>query len=332
MVNPITLVIALLAFLVSARAMAADNYAQHPEAQKWIAKQVALGFDRTYLESTLEQAVKQNSILAAMDRPAERRLDWGEYRKLFIKPNKINRGVIFWLEHEEALARAEREYGVPAELIVSIIGVETHFGRNMGSYRALDALATLSFDYPRRAEFFQGQLHDLFLVCAQEKCDVTQLKSSYAGAMGYGQFMPSSFLAYAVDFDHDGDKDIWNSADDAIGSVANYFKQFGWQYKEPVVVPAQVTSEVDEEIINTGEVPVLDLAWWRQRGVLTEESLLQNTPVVLLKMMDQSRAEYLLGLNNFYVITRYNRSRLYAMAVYQLSQAISAAKLEEEKG
>ena len=326
----------LLLFFIAGWSYAAEplqNYAVHPEAKKWIEQRVQEGFDRAYVESVLSQAVKQNSILTAMDRPAERRLDWGEYKQLFVKASKITRGVIFWLEHEEALRRAEKEYGVPAELIVSIIGVETHFGRNMGSYRALDALATLAFDYPRRAAFFQDQLRDSLLVCQQEKCDVTQLKSSYAGAMGFGQFMPSSFLAYAVDFDHDGDRDIWNSVDDAIGSVANYFKQFGWRYGEAVVVSATVPDVMDESYINTGEKPEMDLAWWRQRGVVMANSdVLQSSPAVLLKMMDQGSAQYLLGLNNYYVITRYNRSRLYAMAVYELSQSIAAAKLKEDNG
>ena len=313
----------------------AAGYSEHPEAIKWAEKMKAEGFPAADVDALLNGVKKQQSILNAMDRPAEKRLDWGGYRKLFLEPKRINRGVIFWFEHEASIARAAAEYGVPEEIIVSIIGIETYFGRNMGSYRAMDALATLGFDYPRRAEFFQGQLTNLLTISQQETRPLTRMKSSYAGAMGYGQFMPSSYLDYAIDFDGDGDRDIWGSPDDAIGSVANYFKAFGWQTGGPVVIPVTVSTDIsDESLINTGEVPTKTVAQWKELGVSFDSGVLADTsqPAVLLKMKDKDNVQYLLGFNNYYVITRYNRSRLYANAVYRLAEAIAQARADELKG
>lgn len=311
------------------------GYSQHPEAQKWLHKMQSEAFSADYLRSILARAEKKNSILDAMNRPAEKRLDWGGYRKLFVQPKRITRGVTFWNEHAETLQRAEQVYGVPAEIIVSIIGIETHYGRNIGNYRALDALATLGFDYPRRAEFFQEQLRDLLILARNENRDVAELKSSYAGAMGYGQFMPSSFLAYAVDFDRDGKRDLWGNPVDAIGSVANYFVQHGWQPQGETVIEVDLKEALKEALkgtlaetdLNTGEKPKRLVSEWAASGVEVDSSHLQQQAAVLLRMKDKEAETYWLGLNNYYVITRYNRSRLYAMAVYELSQAIVAEKV-----
>jgi membrane-bound lytic murein transglycosylase B len=302
------------------------SYSQHPEAEKWLLRMESEEFSAAYLRSILEDAKKQDSILAAMNRPVEKRLDWGGYRQLFLQTKRIRRGVDFWQEHAKTLARAEQVYGVPAEVIVAIIGIETHYGRNTGSYRALDALATLGFDYPRRGIFFQEQLKDLLVLARNEKLNVADLKSSYAGAMGYGQFIPSSFLNYAVDFDHNGDKDLWNSPEDAIGSVANYFLAYGWQHNGEVVVPVTLEVILPEDQINTGKEPGRLLSEWKALGVNTDSHKRDNAAAVLLRMRDQDNESYWLGLNNYYVITRYNRSRLYAMAVHDLSQAIAAEK------
>jgi len=329
-----TILASLLAVVWTPQALAV-GYSEHPEAVKWANKMKAEGFAAADVDALLSSVKKQQSILNAMDRPAEKRLDWGGYRQLFLEPKRINRGVIFWFEHEASITRAAAQYGVPEEIIVSIIGIETYFGRNMGSYRAMDALATLGFDYPRRAEFFQGQLKNLLTISQQETRPLTRMKSSYAGAMGYGQFMPSSYLNYAVDFDGDGDRDIWGSPDDAIGSVANYFKAFGWQTGEPVLVPVTVSTDIsDETLINTGEVPSRSVAEWQALGVSFDTGAIADTskPAVLLKMKDQEAVQYLLGFNNYYVITRYNRSRLYANAVYRLAEAIALARTDELKG
>ncbi|WP_372741131.1 lytic murein transglycosylase B [Neptunomonas sp.] len=304
-----------------------SGYSQHPEAEKWLEKMQAEAFSADYLRSILGHAEKKDSILDAMNRPAEKRLDWGGYRKLFVQPKRITRGVAFWNEHAETLQRAEQVYGVPAEMIVSIIGIETHYGRNVGSYRALDALATLGFDYPRRAEFFQGQLKDLLILARDENRDVVDLKSSYAGAMGYGQFMPSSFLAYAVDFDRDGKRDLWSNPVDAIGSVANYFVEHGWQPQGETVIQVTLKETVPEADLNTGERPKRLVSEWAAFGVKIDQSYPQEEAAVLLRMKDKEVESFWLGLNNYYVITRYNRSRLYAMAVYELSQAILAEKV-----
>lgn len=318
--------------LVGSLAAQAQGYNGHPEAERWVQTMQQEGYTEAYLRQVLQQAKKQNSILEAMNRPAEKRLDWGGYRKLFLTQKRIERGVVFWLEHAETLKRAEQVYGVPPEMVVAIIGIETYYGRNTGSYRVLDALATLGFDYPRRAEFFQQQLSDLLRLAKQENKELGLLKGSYAGAMGYGQFIPSSYLNYAVDFDRDGDRDLISSPTDAIGSVANYFASFGWQANQPVVLQAAPSQPLDDSLINTGLVPEDTLSQWQARGVSVPESVASDTPAVLLKMTSGDEADYWLGLNNYYVITRYNRSRLYAMAVYELSQAIKAARLQVEKG
>ncbi len=307
----------------------AAGYSGHPEAEKWLHEMEAEAFSESYLRSILASAKKKDSILKAMNRPAEKRLDWGGYRKLFIQPKRITRGVDFWNKHAETLHRAEQVYGVPAEVIVSIIGIETHYGRNTGNFRALDALATLGFDYPRRATFFQSQLKDLLVLARNENIDVTKLKSSYAGAMGYGQFMPSSFLAYAVDFDRDGKKDLWNNPVDAIGSVANYFLKHGWEPKGVVVSAVELEHALPDDFINTGKKPDRPLVEWKASGVSIDQSHEGHLPAVLLRMKDQDKASYWLGYNNYYVITRYNRSRLYAMAVLQLSEEIKAKKLSK---
>jgi membrane-bound lytic murein transglycosylase B len=324
-------ILASIGFGVQAQA----GYEEHPVAKNWAKAQVEAGHDAAKVQTLLKEATKKQSILNAMDRPAEKRLDWGQYRNLFVEPKRIDRGVIFWFEHQASIAKAAAAYNVPEEIIVSIIGVETFYGRNMGSYRAVDALTTLAFDYPRRAEFFQGQLSNLLTISETEDRPYALMKSSYAGAMGYGQFMPSSFLSYAVDFDEDGHKDIWGNPDDAIGSVAHYFESFGWEKDKPVVVPVTLTQEVDESLINTGEIPAKPLMEWQELGVSVPASLLETdayAPAVLLKMKEGEKVEYLLGFKNYYVITRYNRSRLYANAVFRLAEALRTAYEKEQQG
>ena len=203
-----------------------------------IAKEHA--FDAKELTRLLAQAERQQSILDAISRPAERTLKWHEYRDIFIKDQQVARGLEFWRDNTEDLLRAQAVYGVPPEYIVAIIGVETRWGRIMGKYRVLDALATLGFDYPPRSKFFRKELTQLLLLAREEGKDPASLLGSYAGAMGYGQFIPSSFRAYAVDFDDDGVRDIWTNTTDAIGSVANYFAKHGWRDGEQTVLRVSV--------------------------------------------------------------------------------------------
>ena len=226
----------------------------------------------------------------------------------------------------EALARAEQEYGVPAQVIVSIIGVETFYGRNTGNYRVIDALSTLGFDYPPRAEFFRKELREFLLLAREEQVDPLSLKGSYAGAMGLPQFMPSSFRAYAVDFDGDGHINIWSNPDDAIGSVASYFKRHGWVAGEPVVIRADVTGDRADEGLTQGIEPVKTVGELRALGWSSHDALRDDMPVTAFRLEGENGPEYWMGLKNFYAITRYNRSVMYAMAVHQLSDLLVQAR------
>lgn len=307
----------------------AKGYLAHPEAKAFVQEMAQEGFDPQVVKQVLAQAERQESILKAISRPAERRLTWGEYRNIFIQPLRVERGVTFWRENAEALLRAEQTYGVPAEYIVAIIGVETHYGRITGKYRVVDALATLGFDYPKRAPFFRGQLKELLYMVQEEQIDPLSLTGSYAGAMGYGQFIPSSFRNYAVDFDGDGKRDIWNNKTDAIGSVANYFARHGWRSGEPVISSVVISGDADEGWFNSGLKPDVTLAQWQARGVRSPLALDTAQPATLMKLEIDDGYRHLLGLHNFYVITRYNHSALYAMAVHELSQAVKAAYVQQ---
>ena len=298
------------------------GYESHPRAQILIDNLKADGFEEDYIRDVLGRAKYQQSIIDAISRPAERRLNWGEYRAIFIEQRRINQAIQFWKEHQETLLRAQDVYGVPPEIVLAIMGVETRFGRITGNYRVLDALSTLGFDYPKRADFFLGQLGDYFRLARQEGVEPGVLKGSYAGAMGYGQFIPSSFLAYAVDFDGDQQRDIWGNPVDAIGSVANYFARHGWRVGEPIVSDVLLNGHVDSEWFNKSLKPELTLGEWRQRGVIAKSQIADDQLATLMRMSSDQGDQYLLGLHNFYVITRYNHSRLYANAVRELSEAI----------
>lgn len=306
------------------------DYSQHPLAPAFVDEMVREhGFKAEDVQAVLRQAEKRQPILDAIARPAEKSKTWKEYRPIFIVPARISNGVAFWQENRNALELAEKEYGVPAEIIVAIIGVETNYGRNMGSWRVIDALSTLAFDYPPRAPFFRSELVKYFLLTRQQQHDPLEFKGSYAGAMGFGQFMPSSYLAYAVDFSGDGFTDIWNNPTDAIGSVANYFKQHGWQTGKAVVVPAKLSQPRATVLANDAfnkilppSIPVRD---WKKAGVVPVTALDGAIPVIAIEFDGAKGLEYWFGLQNFYTITRYNRSPMYAMAVYDLSVDIKTA-------
>ncbi len=303
----------------------AEGYVDHPEAKVWLEQMKAEGFDEAFLQEVLANARRQDSIIKAMSRPAEKRLNWEQYRDIFVQPTRVEQGVAFWRENQAALSRAAATYGVPEEIIVAIIGVETRYGRITGSYRVVDALATLGFDYPKRGSFFQGQLTEYLRMVQEEQIDFESLKGSYAGAMGYGQFIPSSFRAYAVDFDGDGKRDIWNNRVDAIGSVANYFAQHKWRSGEPVLAPVIFNQPAQDEWFNQSLQPTVSLGEWRKQGASAPLKFDDAALATLMKMEMNQGEQYWFGLHNFYVITRYNHSRLYAMAVYRLSEQIRAA-------
>jgi len=306
------------------------DYSERPEVQAYIDELVGEhGFAADELAQLFSEAQRKQSILDAIARPAERTLKWHEYRDIFLKETRINQGLSFWDENQEALEAAERDYGVPPEYVVAIIGVETRYGRITGSYRVVDALATLAFDYPPRSAFFRKELTQFLLLAREENVNPQSLKGSYAGAMGYGQFIPSSYRAYAIDFDGDGQRDIWANTTDAIGSVANYFSRHGWQAGKEVVLPAQLNGTAAEPLANKslnlnhtlGELQSMGVELL-PGGALAAAKQSADTKAALFRMELEESAEYWVGLKNFYVITRYNRSRLYALAVHQLSQAI----------
>ena len=301
------------------------DYSQHPQATAFVDEMVVEhGFRRDQVVQWLRLAERQQTVLDAIARPAEKAKPWKDYRKLFVTKDRIDQGVTFWREHAPTLARAERVSGVPAEIIVAIIGVETRFGRNKGGYRVLDALTTLSFDYPPRAEFFRNQLVEYLLMAREQRFGPDRMLGSYAGAMGFGQFMPSSFRKYAVDFDGDGSIDIVNNVDDAIGSVANYLKGHGWQRGSSIVIKAQVAEPVPAGLLPETLDPETPLGEYRRRGAGNASALPADTPAALFMLEGAAGNEYWLALNNFYVVTRYNRSQMYAMAVVQLSEEIAA--------
>ena len=306
--------------------LANEPYVERPEVQAYIDELVQTHqFSRAALEEVFSQSNRQDRIIELMSRPAERRLVWHEYRKILVDEPRISQGVTFWRDNRAALERAETIYGVPPEIIVAIIGVETRYGRVTGNFGVVDALSTLAFDYPPRAKFFRGQLTQHFLLSREEGKDPLSMKGSYAGAMGYGQFIPSSYRSYAVDFDGDGVRDIWSNKTDAIGSVANYFAENGWRGQHDVVERVSLAAENPEltSLANIALKPTRTVAEWRDLGVQVSAEQPPNRIATLMRMQQPESAEYWLGFEDFYAITRYNHSRLYAMAVYQLSQAIS---------
>ncbi len=315
--------VASMAWFTLFAASSNADYSQHPEAKKFVADMVSKnGFARDELVGWLQKAEKKQSIIDAISRPAEQSKSWKEYRPIFMVPARIENGVKFWRENRTELERAQSVYGVPAEMIVAIIGVETSYGRNMGGYNVLDALTTLAFDYPPRAPFFRSELENYFLLTREQKHSPLEFKGSYAGAMGYGQFMPSSYRKWAVDFSGDGFTDIWKNPSDAIGSVANYFKEHGWKTGEPVTVEAHAADNMKASQLNSMVVPNQTVDQWREQGINPISWLPPTTRVIAFQFEGANGPEYWFGLQNFYTITRYNRSPMYAMAVYQLSQSI----------
>lgn len=309
------------------------DFANNPNAQQFIDRMVNKhGFDRQQLQEILSQAKRLDSVLRLMDNqapttsvkpPSGPNGAWLRYRKKFITPDNVQNGVVFWNQYEDALNRAWQVYGVPPEIIVGIIGVETRWGRVMGKTRILDALATLSFNYPRRAEYFSGELETFLLMARDEQDDPLNLKGSFAGAMGYGQFMPSSYKQYAVDFSGDGHINLWDPVD-AIGSVANYFKAHGWVKGDQVAVMANGQAPG----LPNGFKTKYSISQLAAAGLTPQQPLGNHQQASLLRLDVGTGYQYWYGLPNFYTITRYNHSTHYAMAVWQLGQAVALARVQ----
>ncbi len=266
---------------------------------------------------------KQKHLFAQLDRPAEKELDWYQYRAIFVKEKRIARGVEFWRRHRELLAEVSEKTGVPAEIIVAIIGVETFYGIYKGKDPVFDSLVTLAFDYPRRASFFMRELEQFLLLSKEQGFDPRALRGSYAGAMGMPQFISSSYRSYAVDFDQDGQVNLFDSIPDIAASVANYFVKHGWRRDGRVARPLTLADGHSLDGLEPGVKPEYRWADLKQRGLRSQFAIEDNAAVALIRLQQRERPEYWVGFQNFYVITRYNHSELYAMAVYQLAKLIS---------
>lgn len=280
-------------------------------------------FDPDVLGGWFGQVSIDEDIIAAISKPAERTLEWKDYSQIFLKPERIEAGKLFLKEQAETLARAEETYGVPASVVAAIIGVETFYGRWKGKHSVMTALSTLAFGYPRRSEFFRKELEHYLLLAREQGFDPMSLNGSYAGAMGYGQFIPSSYRHYAVDFDGNGQADLFGSQADAIGSVANYLARHGWQRGQGIAWPVEPETEPADALLPKSQKPANQLADFARLKIDTR-GLAADTSARLMRFEGQDGTEYWVGLANFYAITRYNHSDLYALAVFQLSQAIAA--------
>lgn len=301
------------------------GYAERPAAQPLINDLVKKhGFSRARVQQLLDDAHRQEAIIKSMTKPAES-LPWYRYRPIFIQKDRIREGADFLTAHAEVLRAAQKRYGVPAALITAIIGVETRYGQHIGAYRVLDALATLAFDYPPRADFFRSELEQFLILSREAHINPETVLGSYAGAMGLPQFIASSYRHYAVDFNHDGRTDLWEQVPDAIGSVANYLAKNGWARGKPVAFPAVLDDPGAHAPKASGRGTGYTAAELEKAGIRTTADLAPDTPVGLLIFDGRESKEYWVAMHNFYVITTYNRSPLYAMAVYQLSQAIQVA-------
>jgi len=324
-----TSMVAVLTLLWAGTAVASGDYTSRAEVKAFAEEmQAEHGFTTDGIMMVLGQAQYQQKVIDYISRPAEKRLTWKEYQDIFLTESRAKGGREFIQTHQPAFQKAWEDYGVPASIISAVIGVETLYGKRRGTFRVLDALTTLAFDYPPRSAFFRKELVQFLLLVREEEQSVTELLGSYAGAMGYGQFIPSSYRHYAVDFNGDGIRDIWNDPVDAIGSVASYLSRHGWQQNGVIVVPATLTmSETSTEIFNTSLKPSVSVADLVKQGVKPSVTLPDEDIAAPFLYKGKQGDEYWLGLKNFYVITRYNHSKLYAMAVFQLSQRIESASL-----
>lgn len=298
---------------------------ERPELREFMAELRSNdGFEAQYLDTVFAAVESKQAIIDAMTRPAEKVKPWFEYRAIFLTPRRISGGIDFFREHEEHLRQISAKTGVPPEIITAIIGVETFYGTRTGGYRAVDALATLAFDYPPRSKFFRSELRQLFLLARDEQLDITRLTGSYAGALGPPQFIPSSYRNFAVDGNSDGRRDLLSDWDDIFASVANYFVVHNWQAAQPVAVRAQLKADATRS--DTGNELVLrdTVESLRRQGVDFTTDLPSQAPAMLITLAGEEGPEHWVCFQNFYTITRYNRSPMYALAVFQLSEALAA--------
>ena len=325
----LTSMLIVLALAVSGPAAAID--VKRPEVKQFIAHLAeTTPLKKRELRKLLKAARSQPAIIEAMDRPAEKAKPWFEYRPIFITERRIREGTDFWIAHRQALDQASVRSGVAPEYLAAILGVETYYGRLTGSYRVIDALSTLAFDYPARAKFFRDELEQFLLLTHDMRLDPLALKGSYAGAMGAPQFMPSNYRRYAIDADADGHINLWNNWADVCASVGNYLKEHGWSSGEPVLTEATVAPDKPTELDGRNLALAETVGSLRAKGVSFDSSLSPAAPALLIAADDSDGVHWRVGYNNFYVITRYNHSALYAMAVYELAAAVKQRVLEND--
>ena len=307
-------------FFLATGGLAVADFNENPKVASFIDEMHETHqFEKDWLVTLFAATPRSEKALELIQRPAEKRLQWDGYRPIFLTEERIEAGVDFWQENKEILERAQLRFGVPAEMIVAILGVETFYGRISGGFPAMSALATLAFEYPRRESFFRKELEEFLLLIRENQLEYQNLEGSYAGAFGLPQFISSSYREYAIDFDDDGERDLWNSVPDAVGSVANYFYRHGWKNGQAVTEPVKITDK-GQQLVTDGPKPVHTLKQLQQAGIYPKRK--GNGEYTLLKLQGEEGAEYWLAHQNFYVITRYNHSNMYAMAVYQLSQEV----------
>ena len=319
---------AFVAALHTASVAAQPGFVERPDVQSFIAEMSARhGFVSKELEALFDRARFDPDVIRLITPKPPGERSWRAYRANFLNERRIQAGARFWSSNAKTLAQAEARFGVPADVIVAIIGIETEFGRNMGTFRVVDALATLAFDYPLRASFFRSELEQFLLFAREDGRNVLGFKGSYAGAMGIPQFMPGSYRRFAVDFDGDGSRDLLDSAADAIGSVANFLREHGWERGEPIAFPASVEGVAYRAYVEGGVRPRHRAAALRAAGVTFSARPGPDTSCVLIELESPDAApEHWVGVHNFYVLTRYNRSSFYAIAVLELAAEIRAAR------
>lgn len=321
----IAALIAVLAATLLAPGPARSLDTSRPDVQAFIGELVQKdGFQQPYVTTVFGGIESKQSILDAMSRPAEKVKPWFEYRDIFLTPRRISAGVDFFREHEARLRQISASTGVPAEIIAAILGVETFYGTRTGSFRAVDALATLAFDYPPRSAFFRSELRQLFLLAREEQLDIGTLTGSYAGALGPPQFIPSSYRNFAVDGSGDGRRDLLQNWDDIMASIANYFAKHNWQPGQPIATRAEFARDAVRPTGPTELVLKDTVGSLARQGVQFTTDLPATAPAILVSLKGEEGDEYWVGFQNYYAITRYNRSTMYALAVFQLSEAIAA--------
>ena len=300
-----------------------SDYSENDETAEFIDYMAQKhGYEKSYLEDIFQRAKYQERVVRIMNRQPEGTMTWQRYRGIMVNESRISAGKEFIKSHKQDLKRAEKIYGVPAEIIASIIGIETRYGRIKGNIRVIDSLSTLAFDYPRRSKFFKVQLEEFLLLSREENFNLEEIEGSIAGAMGYGQFMPDSYRDYAVDFDNDGVRDILNNPIDAIGSVANFLNKKGkWKPNVPIAMRAKAISEVKE--ITSSFKPYMTEIELEEFGLEATEIIPSNLKFVPISLNLEDGYEYWLGFDNYQSISRYNRSKLYVMAVFEFSNSLS---------